>query len=182
MQVSSNKDNVKARYGSAKAATKPLNRRESLEREFSTAVIAFHESIAARLGLSAAEWKCLGVLEAGAMTAGRLAELSGFTSGGITAIVDRLERAKLVRRQANRADRRSVLIVPMRLESVRERVAPVFDSLRKAMTAVADSFTPAQLAAIESYFAQAIYVLHAETGKTARRRMKHSQNIRGSGR
>ncbi len=159
------KDNRKAGSGPPQTAPRPLNRRESVEREFSTAVIAFHEGIAAGLGLSAAEWKCLGVLEAGAMTAGRLAELSGFTSGGITAIVDRLEGAKLVRREPNRNDRRSVLIVPMRLDSVRKKVAPVFDSLRKAMTDVADTFTPSQLAAIESYFAQAIKVLHAETAK-----------------
>jgi DNA-binding MarR family transcriptional regulator len=165
MQVSSKKDNKKVRKQSPKTGMRPLNRRELLEREFSTAVIAFHESIAARLGLSAAEWKCLGVLEAGAMTAGHLAELSGFTSGGITAIVDRLERAKLVRRMPNPADRRSVLMVPLRMESVRKKVAPVFDSLRKSMTAVADTFTPAELAAIQTYFAQAIKVLHAETGK-----------------
>lgn len=159
------KDNMKAKKLSSKVLTKPLNRRESLERKFSTAVIAFHQSIATRLGLSVAEWKCLGVLEAGPMTAGRLAELSGFTSGGITSIVDRLERAKMVRRVPNPADRRSVLIVPVRLDSVRKRVAPVFDSLRTSMAAVAESFTPAQLAAIESYFAQAIQVLQAETGK-----------------
>jgi DNA-binding MarR family transcriptional regulator len=165
MQVSSRKDNRNTRKGIPRTAPRPLNRRESLEREFSTAVIAFHESIAAGLGLSAAEWKCLGVLEAGPMTAGRLAELSGFTSGGITAIVDRLERAKLVRREPNPSDRRSVLIIPVRLHSIRKKVAPVFDSLRKAMAAVANTFTPAQLAAIESYFAQAIKVLHAETGK-----------------
>jgi DNA-binding MarR family transcriptional regulator len=163
MKVSSKKDKGETRDRSSKEASRPLNRRESLEREFSTAVIAFHQSIAARLGLSVAEWKCLGVLEEGSMTAGRLAELSGFTSGGITSIVDRLERAQLVRREPNPADRRSVLIVPARLDSVREKVAPVFDSLRKAMTTVADSFTPAQLAAIESYFAQAIKVLHSET-------------------
>jgi DNA-binding MarR family transcriptional regulator len=145
--------------------SKPLDRRELLEREFSTAVIAFHESIAARLGLSAAEWKCLGVLEAGTMTAGRLAELSGFTTGAITAIVDRLERASLVRRVPNLEDRRSVLIRPRRLASVKRRVAPIFASLRAQMAAVADSFRPEELEAIQSYFFQAIQVLRAETGK-----------------
>jgi DNA-binding MarR family transcriptional regulator len=147
------------------AMSRPLNRRELLEREFSTAVVAFHESIAARLGLSAAEWKCLGVLEAGTMTAGRLAELSGFTTGAITAIVDRLERANLVRRVANPADRRSVLVRPLRLASVKRRVAPIFASLRSAMAEVAESFQPTELAAIQSYFVQAIQVLRAETGK-----------------
>jgi DNA-binding MarR family transcriptional regulator len=145
--------------------SKPLDSRELLEREFSTAVIAFHESIAARLGLSAAEWKCLGVLEAGTMTAGRLAELSGFTTGAITAVVDRLERAGLVRREPNPTDRRSVLIRPLRLASIKRRVAPIFASLRAQMAYVADSFRPEELEAIQSYFSQAIQVLRAETGK-----------------
>ncbi|MGB6688815.1 MAG: MarR family transcriptional regulator [Terracidiphilus sp.] len=156
---------MKRRKTAAAAMSKPLDRRELLEREFSTAVVAFHQSIAASLGLNAAEWKCLGVLEAGTMTAGRLAELSGFTTGAITAIVDRLERASLVRREPNPADRRSVLIRPVRLASVKRRVAPIFASLRAAMAAVADSFQPDELAAIQSYFSQAIQVLRAETGK-----------------
>jgi len=155
MQVS--REKAKFNKRPASAISRPLDRRESLERGFSTAVIAFHESIAARLGLSAAEWKCLGVLQAGAMTAGSLAELSGFSTGGITAIVDRLERAKLVRREPNPGDRRSILIRPLRLASVERKVAPVFESLRKAMTEVADSFTSEQLAAIQ--------VLRVETGK-----------------
>ncbi len=146
-------------------ARKPLNRRELLEREFSTAVVVFHETIAARLGLSAAEWKCLGVLEAGTMTAGRLAELSGFTTGAITAIVDRLERARLVRRVPNPADRRSVLIRPRRMASVKKRVMPIFASLRGAMAEVADSFRPEDLEAVQNYFSQAIQVLRGETAR-----------------
>lgn len=165
MKVSRKKDNLRKRQTSATPAIKPLNRRESLEREFSTAVVVFHETIAACLGLSAAEWKCLGVLEAGTMTAGRLAELSGFTTGAITAIVDRLERSHLVRRVRNPDDRRSVLIQPLGVASVKKRVAPIFASLRTAMAEVADSFQPEELAAIQTYFSHAIQVLHAETAK-----------------
>jgi DNA-binding MarR family transcriptional regulator len=173
MQVSRKKANLKRRKTATPAKpvmSKPLDRRELLERDFSTAVVAFHESIAARLGLSAAEWKCLGVLEAGTMTAGRLAELSGFTTGAITAIVDRLEKASLVRRVPNPEDRRSVLIRPLRLASVKRRVAPIFTSLRAQMADVADSFRPDELGAIQSYFSQAIRVLRAETGKLRERK------------
>jgi hypothetical protein len=61
-----------------------------LGREFSDAVVFFHEALAAQLGMSAAEWKCLGLLDQhGPSTASRLAELSGFTTGAITGIVDR---------------------------------------------------------------------------------------------
>jgi DNA-binding MarR family transcriptional regulator len=165
MRESRKKDKSAETRDPARRSFRPLNRREQLEREFSTAVVAFHESIAARLGLSAAEWKCLGVLEEGVMTAGRLADHSGFSTGAITAILDRLERAKLVRREPNLADRRSVLVRPLRLASVKRRVAPVFESLRKAMEQVAATFTAAQMEAIQGYFSQATQVLRAETGK-----------------
>ena len=32
-------------------------------RELSNAVVFFHEAVASRLGMSAAEWKCLGLLD-----------------------------------------------------------------------------------------------------------------------
>jgi DNA-binding MarR family transcriptional regulator len=72
----------------------PLTPGERRSRALSTAIVLFHEAIAARLGMSSAEWKCLGFLEEhGPLTAGRLAALSGFTTGAVTGIVDRLERA-----------------------------------------------------------------------------------------
>ena len=77
----------------------------------STAVVLYHEAIADRLGLSATEWKCLGLLrKSGPITAGRLAELTGLTTGAITGIVDRLERAGRARRASDPHDRRRVII------------------------------------------------------------------------
>ncbi|MGH2460296.1 MAG: MarR family winged helix-turn-helix transcriptional regulator, partial [Chloroflexota bacterium] len=75
-----------------------------LGRELSTAVVLFHEAIAERLGMSATEWKCLDVLgRAGPITARELAEQTGLTTGAITGLVDRLERAGYVRRVPNPA-------------------------------------------------------------------------------
>ncbi len=45
------------------------------------------------------------------MTAGRLAEVTGLTTGAITGVVDRLEKAGLVRRERDDDDRRKVFIV-----------------------------------------------------------------------
>ena len=46
------------------------------------------------------------------MSAGELATAASLTSGAITAVVDRLERLGFVRRVADPADRRRVLIEP----------------------------------------------------------------------
>lgn len=44
------------------------------------------------------------------MTAGSLAKLTGLTTGAITAVIDRLERAGLARRVPDEDDRRKVVV------------------------------------------------------------------------
>jgi DNA-binding MarR family transcriptional regulator len=135
-------------------------------RELSDAVIFFHEAVASHLGMSAAEWKCLGLLgQRGPSTAGRLAELSGFTTGAITGIVDRLQQAGYVRREPHHHDRRSVVIQPLRTKEVQERVMPIFQSLGRAMAAVASRYSASELAAIGAFFRETTDVLHGETAK-----------------
>jgi DNA-binding MarR family transcriptional regulator len=144
-------------------------------RELSTAVVLFHEAVAARLGLNAAEWRCLGLLDReGAATAGRLAELSGFTTGAITGIVDRLEKAGYVRREPNPRDRRSVIVRPLEVPGLREQVTPIFESLGRAMAAVAGRYSARELAVIQDYFERTIRTLRDETAKLAREGAKQS--------
>jgi DNA-binding MarR family transcriptional regulator len=161
----------------------PLDRlspRQLIGRELSTAVIAFHEAIAAQLGMNAAEWKSLGVLEQhGPLTAGRLAELSGFTTGAITGIVDRLERAGHVRRQRHPSDRRSVIIHPLRLREVKARVAPIFGSLAKRMAEISAAYAPAQLAAIYKFFGETTEALRSETAKLKAQAAGHARKATG---
>jgi DNA-binding MarR family transcriptional regulator len=137
-----------------------------LGRELSTAVIAFHEAVAAQLGLSASEWRCLGLLgQYGPSTAGRLAELSGFTTGAITGIVDRLERAGYARREPNPSDRRGVIVHPLRNAELVARVTPIFASLGSAMAVVSSRYSAQELAAIHDYFTRTIEALRQETAK-----------------
>ena len=146
----------------------PRNSGESLGRELSTAVILFHEAVASRLGLSAAEWRCLDLLDReGPATAGRLAELSGFTTGAITGIVDRLEKAGYVRREPNPRDRRSVIVRPLENRALRERVTPIFESLGRAMADVAGRYNARELAVIQDYFERTIWTLRDETAKVS---------------
>jgi len=65
----------------------------------STATVLFHAAIADRLEVGATDVKCYSILrQVGAITAGELAERTSLTTGAITGVIDRLERAKLVRR------------------------------------------------------------------------------------
>src|ERR1700758_3733827 len=74
----------------------------------------FAKTVADRAGISASDMDCMDFLNLeGRMTAGRLAELTGLTTGAITGVVDRLEKAGYVRRERDESDRRQVFIVPV---------------------------------------------------------------------
>jgi DNA-binding MarR family transcriptional regulator len=65
------------------------------------------------LGINRTDARCLDILDQhGSMSAGDLAEASRLTTGAITAVIDRLERAGLARRVPDPADRRRVLVEP----------------------------------------------------------------------
>ncbi len=137
-----------------------------LGREFSAAVVLFNEAVGRQLGLSATERKILDILDRiGPVTAGRLAEHSGLTTGAITGIVDRLTRAGFAGREPNPDDRRSVIIRVLpsaELDRLRDQV---FAPFGRAMAAVGAGYSPAELAAITSYLRQVTDVLHEHTAR-----------------
>lgn len=69
--------------------------------------------VAGRLGLGASDSQFLTLLDVhGPLSPGRLAELSGLSTGTVTGVIDRLERGGLVHRVRDAADRRKVLVSP----------------------------------------------------------------------
>jgi DNA-binding MarR family transcriptional regulator len=116
--------------------------------------------------MSAAESRCLGVLaQFGVATAGQLATATGLTTGAITGIVDRLEKAGYARREPNPRDRRSVLIRPLPHPKLAEMLAPAYQKLRDAMTSVEADFTPAEMSVVARYLTQATSTLRTLTAE-----------------
>src|SRR5947209_10047773 len=84
------------------------------------------ELICQLLGINRTDGRCLDILDQrGSMSAGDLAEASRLTTGAITAVIDRLERAGLARRVPDPADRRRVLVEP---------TAKAYETARELMT------------------------------------------------
>jgi DNA-binding MarR family transcriptional regulator len=70
---------------------------------------AFDNRAAQRLGVNLTDLHCLNVIQQrGSVTAGELAADAGLTSGAITGVIDRLERAGYARRERDPDDRRRV--------------------------------------------------------------------------
>jgi DNA-binding MarR family transcriptional regulator len=160
--------------GSRRAAQSRTSRRDlvdrvalQLGREFSAQTVLFHQAIAARLGLSGTDHKCLDVIQAaGRTTSTELARATGLTSGAITGVVDRLERQRFVRRVPDPSDRRRIFIepVPDRLAAV----AALFEPLSRASRALVDEYDDAALEVIEDFLTRAGRMLEDEAARLRR--------------
>src|SRR5450755_2476708 len=123
--------------GSQSMSSKETTRTELLSavllktRKMTGQGILFSQAVADRLGLAVTDAEALEQLAAmGRATAGQIAELTGLTTGAATRMIDRLEQSGFVRRGADPADRRRVIVEPI-LERVRD-VETQYASLRAA--------------------------------------------------
>src|SRR3979490_2342239 len=74
-----------------KARTALMEELEHAVRRSSALGVLFGQTVASRIGISSSDLECLDFLNLdGRVTAGRLAELTGLTTGAITGVVDRL--------------------------------------------------------------------------------------------
>src|SRR5205809_8022909 len=100
---------MKPGLSSAKARAALLQELEHALRRSSAQGVIFGQTVANVAGISPSDLECLDFLNLeGPVTAGRLAEVTGLTTGAITGVVDRLEKAGLVRRERDADDRRKV--------------------------------------------------------------------------
>lgn len=131
-----------------------------LGRELSTQTVFFHEAIARKLGLNATDTRCLELItRAGAsrVTAGDLGKATGLTTGAVTGILDRLEKAGMVTRERDSSDRRKVFVKPVP-EAIL-RVGPFYDKLGAAMMKLASSYQTRDLELINDFLERSLALL-----------------------
>ena len=123
-----------------------------LARRQSTAVVLFHHAVAERLGSGPTDHKCLDLLrERGAMAGSDLCAITGLTSGAITGVVARLERAGYLRREPDPHDgRKQVLRLALERSPIQDVIAP----LRKDVAALLENFDTHQLTAVAEFLAR----------------------------
>jgi DNA-binding MarR family transcriptional regulator len=101
-------------------------------------------------GLNRTDMRCLELLgQAGALAPTDLAGALGFTTGGTTTVIDRLEHAGYARRRPDPADRRRIIVEATAL--VAQREAEVFGKLIQSTEALAASYSDADLATIRDF-------------------------------
>lgn len=134
------------------------------ERQHSTAAVLWHSALAARFGLSATDWKCAEIVHRlGPLTAGRLAELSGLTTGAITGVVDRLEQGRIVRRGQDPNDRRRVIIHPV--QEREEEARELFASFEESLSELYDRYSDEEITLILDYVKRATAMMGQEASR-----------------
>jgi DNA-binding MarR family transcriptional regulator len=136
-------------------------------RAFQTAVDAFDEAVADHLGINRTDLRCLDLLgQRGAMTAGELAEASHLTTGAITRLLDRLERAGYARRVRDTGDRRRVLVELTQLAN--RRAAELYGPIGEAGQTGLERYTADQLALLRDFLrrSRALYEERTEHIRT----------------
>lgn len=115
----------------------------ALQRETGTLAAVRLTRAAEKLGLSGVEQQTLDLVSQspGPLTAGRIAELTGLSTGAVTGVVDRLERAGFARRVRDTVDRRKVLVeVAREAETATEGLAELLERFSPAERAVVERF------------------------------------------
>jgi len=114
-----------------------------------TLTVLFTHAIAQHIGLSATEFEFCDVLRhEGKRSAGELAKLCGLSSGGVTGMVDRLERAGMVRREPDAKDRRKVLVEAIHNRAKEQTIRDLYSPLARAFYELMDSYSEDELVLI----------------------------------
>jgi DNA-binding MarR family transcriptional regulator len=137
---------------------------EQAMRKSSAQGVLFSQAVAARLGISSSDLECLDIiLMNGRITAGELAAATGLTTGAVTGVIDRLEKAGFARRERDPSDRRKVFV--RALPAVEERIGPLYRSLQQAAAAELAAYTDKELGFLLDFFTRAGRMMIDETTK-----------------
>jgi DNA-binding MarR family transcriptional regulator len=130
---------------------------DRLQQQISGQSIHFGAAVAERVGMHPSDLEALGLLmDEGPTTAGRMAELTGLTTGAVTRMIDRLERGGYVRRELDPTDRRRVY-VHVNAERLGE-LNRYYGSMSRAAHSLYEQFSDEQLGVILEFMNRALAI------------------------
>jgi len=133
-------------------------------RENGISYTLFRNAIGKKLGLNTTDFEGLDLLfYRGVTTPSELSAYTGLSSGSTTAMIDRLEKSGLVKRQANPHDRRGTLVMIDREAAL--NVRPLFTSLRVAQNELLASYSTQELEILLDYFTKSAALFETERDK-----------------
>lgn len=146
-------------------------------REYSIGTVLFHQAVGQLLGVNVTDMKCLDMMILkGSASPTELAEHTGLSSGATTAMIDRLEKARLIERHPHPKDRRGTTLF-LTQEAMR-KLPPLFGSLANAMEALVSGYSQKELAVLADFFAKVGLLWQEERKKLQKRYRGRAQSER----
>jgi DNA-binding MarR family transcriptional regulator len=135
-------------------------------------------------GLNRTDMRALDIIgRGGPLAPTDLARLLGFTTGGVTTVIDRLERAGYARRRPDNADRRRLVVEVT--PATRKRDRAVFGGLVRATIDFARSYSDDDLSVVRGFldgarditaaYAHSLEATQATTAKPSSRSYRPSR-------
>ena len=118
-------------------------------------IVGQHE-VAHLLGLNVTDLTCMGHIlgaEDVPLSAGELAERANLTTGAVTGVLNRLERAGYARRLPDPVDRRRVRVVAE--PAAAARIVSVYEPFYARLGSLFADYTPDEIAVIADWFGRA---------------------------
>lgn len=137
-----------------------------LGREISAYSLFFHEAVARKVSLNVTDTRCLDLVALAGeayLTAGDLGKATGLTTGAVTGVLDRLEKAGMIARVRDPEDRRKVFVRPKR--EAMARVGALYDGLGAAMMKLAGHYQTSELEVIHGFLERNLALLKKEVEK-----------------
>ena len=132
----------------------------AIEDNGNTNVLLVH-AIAQHVGLSGAEFECAGLIhEHGPFTAGELAKRCHITTGGMTGMIDRLEKRGFVKREADAKDRRRVLVSAVDNKEARQKVTKLYEPLQVSFNELIATYSDEELEFILDFMTKTNQMFH----------------------
>ena len=132
-------------------------------RALSTEIDRLDQAAADRYGLNRTDMRALDIVSrAGPLAPTDLARLLGFTTGGVTTVLDRLQRAGYIRRRPASADRRRLVVEAT--QAAAARGAEVFGGLIGQTSDLLAGYTDDQLQVIDDFLTRTRQLTAAYAG------------------
>jgi len=112
-------------------------------------------------GVSRNDLRCLNILAERPVKPGQIAQELNLTTGSVTTLLDRLERAGLVRRDRDPNDRRGVLVHPT--EHLFTLLGPLYSSVAREVMRIAAAYDPVERRAAVKHLSDACSAYESAT-------------------
>src|SRR5918997_765250 len=151
--------------GMTKKRVELLRELELENRRSNAEGLSYLQAVAERSGMNLTDLQCTNILTStGPIAAGRLAEEMGLTTGAITGVVNRLERAGYVRREKDPADARRVVVRPD-MEALERAGAGFLGSQERVLDALLADYDDRDLAVFLEILRKANAITREETAR-----------------